>query len=113
MLEVAAQLRLGFLRQRDAPEAQLPATLAGRADAAVELHAAHRGQVVALLREEQAVEQRLYRVLRRRLAGPHHAVDRDARGIHVRGLVRAQRLGEIGALVEVETADMNAARVRS
>ena len=50
------------------------------ADAAVELHAADGRQVVALFREEQAVEQRLDRVFGRRLAGTHHAVDRDLRG---------------------------------
>ena len=49
----------------------------GAADAAVELHAADGRQVVALLGEEQAVEQRLDRVFGRRLAGTHHPVDRD------------------------------------
>ena len=72
-----------------------------RIGAAVELHAAHRRQVVALLGVEQPVEQRLDRVLRRRLAGPHHAVDRDARRPLVGGLVGAQRLRDVGALVEV------------
>ena len=60
------------------------------ADAAVELHAADGRQVVALLGEEQAVEQRLDGVFGRRLAGTHHAVDRDARGELVGGLVGAQ-----------------------
>ena len=40
----------------------------GAPDPAVELHAPHRRQVVALLGEEQAVEQRLDRFLGRRLA---------------------------------------------
>ena len=65
------------------------------ADAAVELHAADARQVVALLGEEQAVEQRLDRVFGRRLAGAHHAVDRDPRGDLVGGLVDAQRLRDV------------------
>ena len=71
------------------------------ADAAVELHAADRRQVVALFGEEQAVEQRFDRVLGRRLAGTHHAVDRDPRRHLVRRLVDAQRLRDVRALVEV------------
>ena len=75
------------------------------ADAAVELHAADRRQVVALLGEEQAVEQRLHRVFGRRLAGAHHAVDRDLRRHLVGGLVDAQRLRDVRALVEVVGVD--------
>jgi hypothetical protein len=71
------------------------------AHAAVELHAAHVGQVVAVLAEEQAVEERLHRVFGRRLAGAHHAVDRDLRVQRVGGLVDAQRLRDVRALVEV------------
>src|SRR5690606_22225136 len=44
-------------------------------EAAVELHAADRGQVVALQGEEQVVEQVLGGLLGGRLAGAHHAVD--------------------------------------
>ncbi len=101
LLEVVAQILFGFLRQAHAAQAQLPAELAGRVDAAVEFHAAHGREVIALLGEEQAVEQRLDRVFRRRLAGAHHAVDGDARGVHVGGLVGAQRLRDVGTLVEV------------
>ena len=77
----------------------------GAADAAVEFHPAHRRQVVALGREEEAVEQRLDRVLGRRLAGAHHPVDRDAGGGLVRRVVGAQRLRDVGALVEVVGVD--------
>src|SRR5690606_26216156 len=48
-------------------------------DAAVELHAAHCGQVVAVTAEEQVVEQGFCGILGRRLAGTHHAVDLDQR----------------------------------
>jgi hypothetical protein len=101
VLEVGAQLFLGLFRERDAAQTQLPARLRRRADAAVELHAAHRREVVALLGEEQAVEQRLDGVLRRRLAGAHHPVDRHAGRLHVGGLVGAQRLRDVRPLVEV------------
>ena len=74
-------------------------------DAAVELHAAHGRQVVALFREEQAVEQRLDRVFRGRLARAHHAVDGDARRDLVGGLVDAQGLRNVRALVEVVGVD--------
>ena len=44
-------------------------------EAHVHLHAADRGEVIALRIEEQAVEQRGRRVQRRRLARAHHPVD--------------------------------------
>ena len=61
-------------------------------DAAIELHPADRREVVALLGEEQAVEQRLDGVLGRRLAGAHHPIDRHAGSRLVRRLVGTQRL---------------------
>src|SRR5581483_2170331 len=73
--------------------------------AAVELHAADGREVVAVLGVEQAVEQRLDRLFRRRLAGAHHAVDRYARGALVGGFVDAQRLRDVAALVEVVRVD--------
>ena len=75
------------------------------ADAAVELHAADGRQVVAVFGEEQAVEQRLHRFLGGRLAGTHHAVDRDLRRHLVGGLVDAQRLRDVRTLVEVVGVD--------
>jgi hypothetical protein len=75
------------------------------ADAAVELHAADGGEVVALLGEEQAVEQRLDRVLGRRLARAHHPVDRDLRRVLVGRVVALQRLRDERPLVEVVRVD--------
>ena len=77
----------------------------GAADAAVELHPADRRQVVALRGEEEAVEQRLDRILGRRLAGTHHPVDRHAGGGLVGRVVGAQRLRDVRALVEVVRVD--------
>ena len=71
------------------------------ADAGVELHAADARQVVRVGAVEQAMEQRLDRVFGRRLAGAHHAVDGDARGELVGGLVGRQRLRDVGAFVEL------------
>jgi hypothetical protein len=62
------------------------------ADAGVELHAAHAREVVGVGRIEQAMEQGLDGVLRRRLAGAHHAVDGHAGGELVGRLIRGQRL---------------------
>ena len=73
--------------------------------AAVELHAAHVRQVVAVLAEEETVEERLHGVFRRRLAGAHHAVDRHLGVQRVGGLVHAQRLRDVRALVEVVGVD--------
>ena len=75
------------------------------ADAAIEFHAADRRQVVALLVEEQAVEQRLDGVFGRRLAGTHHAIDGDARRHLVRRVVHLQGLRDVRALVEVVDVD--------
>ncbi len=98
---VGAHVGLDLPGQRDVLEAHLPAGFVGGVDAPVELHAAHGRQVVALLGEEQAVEQRLDGVLGGRLARAHHAVDRNARRGPVGRFVGAQGLGDVGALVEV------------
>jgi hypothetical protein len=75
------------------------------ADAAVELHAADGGQVVAVFAEEQAVEQRLDGVLGRRLAGAHHPVDRDL-GAYWSGVSSTRSVCEMyGPLVEVVRVD--------
>ena len=71
------------------------------ADAGVELHAPDARQVVGVRVVEQAPEQRLHRVFGRRLAGAHHAVDGHARGQLVGRFVQAQRLADVGTLVEL------------
>ena len=71
------------------------------ADAAVELHAAHGRQVVALRVEEQVGEQVLRGVLRRRLAGTHHAVDLDQRLEARLGRIDAQRVRDVRTTIEV------------
>ncbi len=71
------------------------------ADATVELHPADLGQVVGVLAVEQAIEQRLDCVLGGRLSRAHHPVDRNPGRHLVGGLVDAQRLRNVGTLVEV------------
>ena len=71
------------------------------ADAGVELHPADARQVVGVGAVEEAMEERLDGVFGRRLAGPHHAVDGDARGELVGGLVGRERLRDVGAFVEL------------
>ena len=71
------------------------------ANAAVELHAAHGRQVVAVRVVEQAIEQRFNGVFRWRFAWTHHAVDRHFRSHLVGGVVDTQGLRDIGALVQV------------
>ena len=75
------------------------------ADLGVELHAADARQVVRVRVVEQALEQGLHRVLGRRLAGAHHAVDGHAGGELVHGLVDAQGLADVRALVELVGVD--------
>ena len=75
------------------------------ADLGVELHAADARQVVRVRVVEQALEQGLHRVFRRRLAGAHHAVDRHARGELVHRFVDAQGLRDVRALVEFVGVD--------
>ncbi len=71
------------------------------ADTAIEFHAAHSRQVITLFAIEQSVEQRLDRILGRRFARTHHAVDRDACRHLVGCIVHAQSLRNITALVQV------------
>ena len=84
-----------LVRQRHRPGKFAPA------DAAVEFHAAHGRQVVALFGVEQAVEQRLHRLFRGRLARAHHAVDGDPRRELVGGLVDTQGLRNVRPLVQI------------
>ena len=75
------------------------------ADPAIELHPPDRREVIALLGEEQAVEQRAHGVLGGRLARAHHAVDRNLGVQLVLGLVDAQGLGDVGPLVQIVGVD--------
>src|SRR4249919_759211 len=74
-------------------------------DAAVELHAADAGDVVALEGEEQVVEEVFRGVLGGRFARTHHAVDLDQRfELGARG-VDAQRVRQVRAAVQVVHPD--------
>ena len=74
-------------------------------DLGVELHAAHARQVVRVRVVEQALEQGLHGVLGGGLAGAHHAVDGHAGSQFVDRLVRTQRLGDVGTLVQLVGVD--------
>src|SRR5471032_1833885 len=71
------------------------------ADTAVELHAAHGRQVVAVRVVEQAIEQRFNGVFRWRFAWTHHAVDRHFRCHLVSGVVDTQGLRDVRTLIQV------------
>ena len=71
------------------------------AQAHVHLHAADRREVVAVDVEEQAAEQRLGRLQRRRLARTHDAVDVDQRVFAVGVLVDRQRVADVRADIDV------------
>ena len=71
------------------------------AEAHVELDPADGGQVVALGIEEQAVEQGVRGLARRRLAGAHDAVDVGQRAVAVLALVGLQRVADPRAGVDV------------
>ena len=71
------------------------------AEAHVELDPADRRQVVALGIEEQAVEQGVGGLARRRLAGAHDAVDVGQRLVGVLGLVGLERVADPRAGVDV------------
>ena len=71
------------------------------AKAHVELDPADRGQVVALGIEEQAVEQSVGGLARRRLAGAHDAVDVGQRAVAVLALVGLERVADPRAGVDV------------
>src|SRR5581483_3686527 len=71
------------------------------ADAPVELHAAHCRKVIPLAVEEEVREQVFRRILGRRLARTHHAIDLDQRLEARLGRVDAQRVGNVGAAVQI------------
>ena len=68
--------------------------VADDAEPHVHLHPADRGQVVAVGIEEQAAEQRLGGLRRRRLARAHDAIDVDQRVVAVGVLVHRQRVAD-------------------
>ena len=79
------------------------------AEAHVHLDPADRRQVVALGVEEQAVEQRLGGVQRRRLARAQHPVDVEQRLLAVLAAVERERVADVGAdreVVDVEDRDL-------
>ncbi len=67
----------------------------------IELHASDCREIVALRIEEQVLEQVLGRILRRRLAGTHHAIDLDERFEARARRVDAQRIGDVRAAIEI------------
>ena len=84
------------------------------AKAHVELDAADRGQVIALGVEEQAVEQGVGGLARRRLAGAHDAVDVGQRAVAVFALVGLQRVADPRTgvdVVDVEQLELLDARL--
>ena len=75
----------------------------------VHLHPADGREVVALGIEDQAVEEGLGRLQRRRLARAQHAVDVEQRLLAARGAVEHQRVADVGAdaeMVDVEHRDL-------
>ena len=70
-------------------------------EAHVHLHAADRRQVVALDVEQQALEQGLGLLQRRRLARAHDAIDVEQRLFTVRVLVGRQRIADVRADIGV------------
>ena len=83
-------------------------------EAHVHLHAADRGEVVALGIEEQRLEHRLRRLDRRRLARTHHPVDVEERVLAGLVLVDRERVADVGAgvdVVDVEDLQLVIARV--
>ena len=70
-------------------------------EAHVHLDAADGREVVALRIEEEALEERLRRIERWRLARAHHAIDVDERLLAGRVLVDRERVADVGADVDV------------
>ena len=75
--------------------------LGGEIEPHIHLHAADRGEVVALRIEEQRVEHRLRGIERRRLARAHDAIDVEQRLFARHVLVDRQRVANIGADIDV------------
>ena len=77
------------------------AVLGGQIKPHVHLHAADRGEVIALGIEEQRVEHRLCGVDRRRLARAHDAIDVEQRVLASHVLVDRQRVADVGADIDM------------
>ena len=73
----------------------------GTAETGVDLHAADARQIVRISIKEEAVEERLNRFFRGRFARTHHAVDGNTGGELIRRVVKAQRVGNISAVIEL------------
>ena len=75
--------------------------LGGEIEPHIHLHAADRGEIVALRIEEQRVEHRLRGIERRRLAWAHHAIDVEQRLFARHVLVDRERIANVGADIDV------------
>ena len=75
------------------------------AETTVELHAAHAGQVVAIRREEQVLEQVFRRLLGGRLPRSHHAVNLNEGLQLITGWILGQGIGDEGPAVDLIGVD--------
>ena len=71
------------------------------ADPAIELHATHGREIVAILGKEQILEQVFRCVFGRRFTRAHHAVDLDLGFELGTRAISAQRFRNVGAMIEV------------
>ena len=71
------------------------------ADPAIELHATHGREIVAIFGKEQILEQVFRCVFGRRFTRAHHAVDLDLGFELGTRAIRAQRLRNVGAMIEI------------
>ena len=84
-----------FLRQRHRARCTFTA------EAGIDLHAADTRQIVGFGIEEEAIEERFNRFFRRRFAGTHHAVDRNAGSQLIRRVVQTQSRGNVRAVIQL------------
>ena len=73
----------------------------GTAETSIDLHAADARKIIRIGIKEEAVEERFNGFFRRRFTRTHHAVDRNAGGELIRRIVKTQRVGNIGAMIEL------------
>jgi hypothetical protein len=74
-------------------------------DPAVKLHPAHIGQIVAIRRKKQVMQQALSRVLGGRFAGTHHPVNFDLGVPLAAARIRPQGVGDVGAAIDLIDID--------